>query len=44
VPYSALTDEAFADAGATAQERHFALNWICGVAEDWDETLSEPEA
>jgi Domain of unknown function (DUF4272) len=41
VPYSGLSQEAFADAASTAQERHFALNWICGYAEDWDETPTD---
>jgi hypothetical protein len=38
VPYRALSQEAFADAAWTAQERHLALNWICGCVDDWDET------
>jgi hypothetical protein len=41
VTYSALSQEAFADAASTAQERHFALNWICGCAEDWDDTPTD---
>jgi hypothetical protein len=41
VRYGALAEEAFADAASTAQERHFALNWICGHAEDWDETPTD---
>jgi hypothetical protein len=41
VPYHALSQEAFADAASTAQERHFALNWICGYAEDWDDTPTD---
>jgi hypothetical protein len=41
VPYSALSPEEFADAASTAQERHFALNWICGYAEDWDDTPTD---
>jgi hypothetical protein len=36
--YSALSEEAFADVASTAEERHFALNWICGYADDWDDT------
>jgi hypothetical protein len=41
LPYHALSQEAYADAASTAQERHFALNWICGFAEDWDNTPTD---
>jgi hypothetical protein len=41
VPYRELSQEAFADVASTAQERHFALNWICGYAEDWDDTPTD---
>jgi hypothetical protein len=41
VPYGSLSEEAFADAASTAEQRHFALNWICGYAEDWDDTPTE---
>jgi hypothetical protein len=41
VPYRVLSPEAFADAASTAQERHFALNWMCGYAEDWDDTPTD---
>jgi hypothetical protein len=41
VPYFALSQEEFADAASTAQERHFALNWTCGYAEDWDDTPTD---
>ncbi len=38
VLYRDLSPEAFADAAWTAQERHLALNWICGCIDDWDES------
>jgi hypothetical protein len=41
VPYHGLSQEAFADAASTAQERHCALNWMCGYAEDWDDTPTD---
>ncbi len=40
-PYRALSSEGFAEAASTAQERDFALSWICGSTEDWDETETE---
>jgi hypothetical protein len=39
--YRALSEEVFADAASTAQERHLALNWICGYADDWDDTPTD---
>lgn len=35
-PYRLLTDEEFATARSIAMERHYALNWLCGLSDDWD--------
>ena len=40
--YGFLAENAqFADAYSVALERLFALNWVCGYAEDWDETPTD---
>jgi hypothetical protein len=36
VPLRDLSPRAFAWAADSAQERHHALNWVCGFAADWD--------
>jgi len=37
-PFGELEDAQFADAYSVSLERLFALNWVCGYAENWDET------
>lgn len=39
--YSTLTAEEHAEANSIAIERHYALNWLCGYAEDWDAVPTE---
>lgn len=39
--YRELTDDEYARATSIAMERHFALNWLCGYSEDWDETPTD---
>jgi hypothetical protein len=39
--YKKLTQEEWADAASTAVERHYALNWACGYADDWDEVRTD---
>ncbi len=34
--YAALSDEEFEKIGAIAKERHYALNWLCKLSDDWD--------
>jgi len=36
--YRDLDEYESAIAKSIAAERHFALNWVCGQSEDWDET------
>ena len=35
-PYGRLTEEEYSICTSIAMERHYALNWLCGYAEDWD--------
>jgi hypothetical protein len=37
-PYAKLSQEEHSRATSIAAERHYALNWLCGYAGDWDET------
>lgn len=39
--YHALDRDEYAIATSIAQERHFALNWLCGYSRDWDETPTD---
>ena len=36
--YRELTDGEYQEILSIAQERHFAMNWLCGYSEDWDST------
>lgn len=36
VPFRDLDEDSFAFAASSTLERHYALNWVCGDAEDWD--------
>ena len=40
-PYARLTRDEYSLATSIAMERHFALNWLCGYAEDWDSTPTD---
>jgi hypothetical protein len=35
-PFRALDADEYADVSGRAAERHYALNWLCGYAADWD--------
>ncbi|MCL6638477.1 MAG: DUF4272 domain-containing protein [Firmicutes bacterium] len=37
-PYAELTGDEYSLVSSIAAERHFALNWLCGYFENWDET------
>lgn len=39
--YSELSAEEHAEANSIAIERHYALNWLCGYAGDWDSVPTE---
>jgi hypothetical protein len=39
--YRDLTEEEYSRTTSIAMERHFALNWLCGYAEDWDEVPTD---
>jgi hypothetical protein len=39
--YADLDDTEYATATSIAAERHFALNWLCGYADEWDETPTD---
>ena len=41
VAFSKLEDADFANAYSVALERLYAMNWVCGYAEDWDATPTE---
>jgi hypothetical protein len=43
-PYRALDADEYAAVSSSAAERHYALNWLCGFASDWDRvpTATEP--
>jgi hypothetical protein len=34
-PYARLTEQEYSVCTSIAMERHYALNWLCGYAEDW---------
>jgi hypothetical protein len=40
-PYRDLTNAEWSRATSIAMERHFALNWLCGYAADWDRTPTD---
>lgn len=40
-PYRELTDDEYARVTSIAMERHFALNWLCGYSDNWDETPTD---
>lgn len=42
-PFRALSSEEFSEAASIIMERHYALNWLCGLAPKnrWDETPTE---
>jgi hypothetical protein len=39
--YRRLSEEESHEASSISLERHFALNWLCGHSENWDETSTE---
>ncbi len=39
--YRDLDADEYALASSIALERHYALNWLCGYAEDWDRTPTD---
>jgi hypothetical protein len=39
--YRDLTEGEYSRATSIAMERHYALNWLCGYAEDWDEVPTD---
>ena len=39
--YARLNNDEYSFAMSIARERHFALNWLCGYAQDWDSTPTE---
>jgi hypothetical protein len=39
--FAELEQAQFADAYSVSLERLFAMNWVCGYAEDWDETPTD---
>jgi uncharacterized protein DUF4272 len=41
VPFGDLDNRAFAFAASSALERHYALNWVCGYATDWDKVPTD---
>jgi hypothetical protein len=41
IPFGELDDRAFAFAAESAEQRHHALNWICGEADDWDKVTTD---
>ena len=36
-----LEEAAFANAYSVALERLYAMNWVCGRADDWDQTPTD---
>ena len=40
-PYHSLTEEEYMLATSIAVERHYALNWLSGYAEDWDKVPTD---
>lgn len=39
--YHTLSDDEYAKIAAIAKERHYALNWLCGQTDDWDDIQIE---
>jgi len=39
--FGKLSDEEYENSSSICQERHFALNWLTGHSEDWDDTPTE---
>ena len=39
--YRDATDEEWSKLSSIASERHYALNWLCGDADDWDYVLTD---
>ena len=39
--YRALDAEEYSAVTSTSAERHYALNWLCGYASDWDSVPTE---
>lgn len=39
--YRLLSNEELGLKSSIAQERHYALNWVCGYAPDWDHTRTD---
>ena len=39
--YRDLDEDEFQLLSSIAEERHFALNWLCGCSKDWDNTPTE---
>ncbi len=35
-PYSELNEDELEELASIALERHYALNWLCGFSDDWD--------
>ena len=39
--YEQLTDEQYSTVSSIAKERHYALNWLCQMGDDWDNVPTE---
>jgi hypothetical protein len=39
--YGALTEDEYGIAHSIAMERHYAFNWLCGYAPDWDSVRTD---
>jgi hypothetical protein len=39
--YAQLTDEEYSIISSIAKERHYALNWLCQMSDDWDNVPTE---
>jgi hypothetical protein len=42
-PYRELTDSEYSAVSTVSAERHYALNWLCGKAADWDLVPTDTE-
>ncbi len=40
-PYADISEDEYLRVTSIAIERHFALNWLCSYAEDWDNIPTE---
>lgn len=40
-PYRKVTESEWEELRSIAQERHYALNWLCGFASNWDEIVTD---